>query len=228
MFDIEALDQFYRELSNPAGILVADFQEKYVRLFAGSRSGDDVKDYRLGKKPWKKLKDEVTPIFNFLKYNQIRAHRVRFPLDNDTPDCWLFDVNGEDRGVEVTIERGRERYHLAKELNNTGEGRGFIGVQDDAAKEKFSDKMSSPRSMYTTERALDVVKAGILRCLSRKNDVKYSKVYYLVIQTDFSILPKQRWYAIENDLRINAINLPFQEIHAVGKVDGELFGFQIK
>ncbi|WP_431686614.1 hypothetical protein [Hahella sp. NBU794] len=228
MFNIEVLDQFYNELSKSNGMSVAEFRQKYSMLLTESRTDRDAKDYRLGKDPWKKLRDEVAPVFRFLKYSQINPSRIRFPLDNNTPDCWLLDVDGEDRGVEVTIERGRERYHLAKELNEAGEGRGFIGVQDDASQEEFDTQMSSPQSTYSTEQALDAMKSGVISCLKKKKNVRYSKVFYLLIQADLSVIPNQRWSTIENDLWQVACDLPFKEIHVIGNADGELYGFQIK
>lgn len=151
-----------------------------------------------------------------------------FPLDNSTPDCWLLMNNGEHRGVEVTIERGRERYHLTKEMNKNGIGRGFIGMQDDAPQADFDHRMSNPRSLYSSGQALEETKAGILRCLSRKNDQKYDKVFYLLIQAHLSTLPKQRWAAIKEELSQKATNLPFEGVHIIGNADEEPWGFQIK
>ncbi|MEW8333753.1 MAG: hypothetical protein AB2692_22675, partial [Candidatus Thiodiazotropha sp.] len=143
-------------------------------------------------------------------------------------DCWLLTDSDDEIGVEVTIERGREQYHLAKELNESGMGRGFIGIQDDAPKTDFDNRMSNPRAMFTSEQALEATKAGILRCLSRKDDQKYENVFYLLIQAHLTNLPKERWSAITEELSLVAQNLPFQEVHIIGNADENPWGFQIK
>jgi hypothetical protein len=228
MFDVEALKKFYADLSAPDGMSVTDFQRRQATLFAEGRSSFDTNDYRLGKVPWKKLRDEITPVSRFLKHSHINADRVFFPLNNKSPDCWLLNVNGEDRGVEVTIERGREQYRLAKEINERGVGRGFIGLQDDASKADFDSRMSNLRTMYSSGQALDATKAGILHCLRKKNDLKYSKVFYLLIQAHLSVLPKQRWDAIKEELSRAAESLPFEEVHVIGNGDSDPWGFRIK
>ncbi len=229
MFDVETLNKFYENLSSHNGMSVTDFQNRLETLFAEDRSKDDLNDYRLGKNPWKKLRDEITPVSRFLKFKHIELDRVRFPLDNSTPDCWLLNDNSDPLGIEVTIERGREEYHLKKEMIETGTGRGFIGIQDDAPQIDFNICMSNSRTMYTSEQALDVTKNGVLRCLSRKNDQnKYEGVFYLLIGAHLTTLPKERWDVIKEELSQEAISLPFQEVHIIGNADQEPWGFQIK
>lgn len=229
MFDVEALNKFYDDLSTPDGMSVTNFHNRQATLFAEDRSPNDLNDYRLGKNPWKKLRDEITPVSHFLKYSLINTDRIRFPLNNNTPDCWLLNVNGEDRGVEVTIERGREKYHLTQEMNESGMGRGFIGIQDDASQADFDNCMSNLRTMYLPGQALDATKVGILRCLSKKNDhKKYSNVFYLLIQAHLSTLPKHRWNAIKKELSQEAVSLPFKEVYVIGNAGSEPWGFQIK
>jgi len=199
-------------------------------MFSEDRSTDDIDDYRLGRNQWKKLRDEITPVSNFLKFDKsIETNRVRFPLDNNTPDCWLLNDNGDNLGIEVTIERGREQYHLKSEMIKTGMGRGFIGIQDDAPQADFDLRMSEPRTMYATEEALKATKTGILRCLSRKSDHnKYKGVFYLLIQANLSTLRKKRWGAIKEELSQEATNLPFKEVHIIGDADSKPWGFRIK
>ena len=121
-----------------------------------------------------------------------------------------------------------EQYHLSKEMNENGWGRGFVGVPDDAPQADFDRRMSNPRIMYTTEQALEATKDGILRCLLRKNDHRYEEVFYLLIQAHLSTLPKERWGAITDELSQEATNLPFQEVHIIGTSDEKPWGFQIK
>ena len=228
MFDVVVLKKFYSEISNPAGVGIDDFQNELEFLFSKDRSDQDLNDYRLGRGVWKKLRDEITPVSRFLKFYSPDMDHVRFPLDDKIPDCWLLKDGSKDVGIEVTIERGRERYHRTKEMNETGIGRGFIGVQDDEEQEAFDRHMARPRIMYTTEQALNAVEQGILRCLSRKNDSKYEGVHYLLIQTDLSILSPKNWETIKKELTQETVSLPFQEVHVIGSADEKPYGFQLK
>jgi hypothetical protein len=228
MFDVKTLKEFYEYVSAPEGIRVTDFQNRLSLLFADQRTTIDIDDYRLGKKPWKKLRDEITPVARFLEFGNIEVDRVRFPLDNKTPDCWLIIDNGEYIGIEVTIERGREQFHLATELNKNGMGRGFIGIQDDASQTDFDRRMSNPHTMFTSDHALESTKEGILRCLSKKNAHRYENIYFLLIQAHLLVLPKERWSIIAGELSQVAKDLPFQEVHIIGDIDEEPWGFQIK
>lgn len=229
MFDVKMLGEFYTDLSAPDGMGITEFQNGLETLFAEDRSNDDLNNYRLGKGPWKKLRDEITPVSRFLQFKDIKADRIRFPLDNNTPDCWLLNDNDDNFGIEVTIERGRERYHRKKEMIETGFGRGFIGIQDDAPQSDFDRHMSKNRIMYTTDQALEATKAGILCCLSKKNDSeKYEGIFYLLIQAHLTTLPKERWNAIKEELSQEAAGLPFCEVHIIGNADEKPWGFQIK
>jgi hypothetical protein len=228
MFDVETLNKFYDYISAVDGVGITDFQNRLKTLFAMDRSDGDLNDYRLGKNQWKKLRDEITPVSHFLQFKKIEAGKIRFPLDNNTPDCWLSNDNGDDLGIEVTIERGREKYHLVKEMNEAGIGRGFIGIQDDAPQADFDKRMSNPRTMYVSEQALEATKNGILLCLSKKNDPRYEGVFYLLIQAHLSTLPKERWGSLIEELSQNATDLPFQEVYIIGKADAKPWGFQVK
>lgn len=228
MFDSKLLDELYSELSSERGLHAVDFQSHLRTLFAMERSAEDIDDYRLGKSPWKKLRDEIIPVSRFLLFNNVCVDRVRFPLDNNTPDCWLILDDGHTRGIEVTIERGRERHHLTKEMNQNSIGRGFIGMQDDSAQSEFNRRMSKPRAMYSSDQALTATKAGIIRCLTRKNDIKYDGIHYLLIEAHLTTLPRGRWAAVTEDLSHEAANLPFQEVHVIGNVDEAPWGFQLK
>jgi hypothetical protein len=168
------------------------------------------------------------PVSDFLKFKIIETGKIHFPLDNNTPDCWLLNDNGTRQGIEVTIERGKEKYHLATELNEVGVGRGFIGIQDDASWEKFGKRMSSPRLMFSPEQALEATKDGILSCFSKKDNPRYEDVFFLLIQARLHTLPKKYWGSIIEELSLNATNLPFQEVYIIGEVDSEPRGFRVK
>ncbi|MBI1216784.1 MAG: hypothetical protein GC185_13330 [Alphaproteobacteria bacterium] len=91
IFNIEALEDFYRQVSDEKGIDVVEFQKKLNVLFQRPRTEDDIKAYRLGKGPWKKLRDEVSPVSRYLHFRGIDNGRVRFPLSDLPPDCVFWE-----------------------------------------------------------------------------------------------------------------------------------------
>lgn len=227
-FDVRALEDFYVRISAEGGLSVAGFQTEFMDLFKRPRSSIDLNDYRMSKLPWKKMADEVAPLSRFLRFNGMDSGRVRFPLDNQPPDCWLWHGDSETPvGIEVTVAQGTERFHLAKEVVDIGQGRGFIGISDDASRAAFKRALSTPRVMYSTPQALSAIKCGILRCLSRKNKKEFAGLT-LLIQAPMSSLPRERWDAIKIDLREAAAQVPFAEVHVISNADEELWGFQIK
>lgn len=228
-FDKSALENYYAELSSDSGLTVEQFLQNDQELFSRVRANKDVEDFRLGKGIWKKLRDEIVPVCAFLRSaDQSKFTRLRFPLDSRVPDCWIQNNRGEWEGIEVTIERGRERFHLAQELNSKNIARGFIGLQDNDEQCSFDEKIRHPRIMYTTEQALEATKLGILRCLEKKDDAKYASTRYLLVQAHLSSLPQQRWRSIVDELRQRALSLPFQEIFVVPTTDNNSWNLQLK
>jgi hypothetical protein len=227
-FDTYVLNDFYARISAEDGLSVIDFQAELVGLFERPRSECDLNDYRLSKRPWKKLADEITPISRFLRFRGVDSGRVRFPLDNHPPDGWLWQDEGNDRvGIEVTIAQARERLHLAKELVGKGLGRGFIGLPDDAPQTVFDQAMSKKRAMYSPDQALSATKRGIRRCLKRKDKPKFAG-FILVIQAHLLSLPREYWETIKDDLYEAAAALPFAAVHVIGDANERLWGLQIK
>ncbi|MBU6953420.1 hypothetical protein [Hahella sp. HN01] len=229
-FDSNKLKSLYDELSSQSGMRVIEFQISLESLFGQIRSIQDIYDYRLGRKPWKKLRDEVMPVSRFLKFTNIKADYVQFPLNNKVPDCWLLFKDGSKRGIEVTLERGKERFYLADELNEVGEAPGFMGVQDDAPEVEFEQKRrAAERNMYSTDQALDAFKKGISRCFKKKGDEKkYKNIFYLILDADLEVLPRNKWDVIKADLSMMAVNLPFKEVYVINNSSENIFGIHIK
>ncbi len=207
---------------------IGEFQSELVALFEGHRSRRELDDFRLSAGPWKKLADEVSPVSQFLRYSNVKLGSVHFPLDSHPPDCWLCKhPNADPIGVEVTVALGRERYHLASEMVRKGVCRGFIGKQDDAPQSEFDAAMSRSRVTYTTEHALRAVKDGVLKCICRKNHLKFEG-YTLLIEAPLVSLPQGRWIAIEDELRQAASRLPFAEVHVISDAHENPWGIRIK
>jgi hypothetical protein len=228
-FDIAALDDLYERVSSDEGIGVVELQAELRRLFGLPRSDEDLQNYRLGRMPWKRLADEISPVSRFLLWRNYTAGRVRFPLNNEPPDCWLFPDDGSDpEGIEVTIAQARERFHLAKELINKLWGRGFIGVSDDAPQEDFDLAMSRQRTMHSTNHVVSAVSDGILRCISRKNKPAFAGLTIL-IQAPLSSLPTNRRKLVRDRVSAAALgDVPFGKLFVISNADEPPYGFQIK
>lgn len=227
-FDTVALDDLYERLSSEGGIGVVELQAELRRLFGLPRSNEDLQSYRLSRAPWKKLADEIPPVSRFLLWKNYTAGRVRFPLNNEPPDCWLFPDDGSDpEGIEVTIAQARERFHLAKELISKLWGRGFIGVSDDAPQGDFDLAMSRPRTMYSTDHVVSAVSDGILRCISRKNRPAFAGLTILV-QAPLSSLPTNRREMVRDRVIAALGDVSFGELFVIGNADEPPYGFQIK
>lgn len=224
--DLEMLRDLNVRLSAPIGVPASELTELLRAAFEGERSAEDVDDYRLGKRPWKKLRDEVSPISAFLNFNSMQGN-VRFPLDNNVPDAWFTPADEAPIGIEVTRALGRTDYELSKELVREGVGPGFLGLQDDAPQADFDHQLQCPRAMHSTPQALDTVSTGILRCLGAKNDAKYAGMWLLVL-APLSILPHERWTAIVSALRKKAASMPFDQVHVFDRRGQQAWGFQIK
>ncbi|MGX1198496.1 hypothetical protein [Parvibaculum sp. MBR-TMA-1.3b-4.2] len=227
-FDTDLLEKFYAEISSGVGVDIEFLQERLGALFALDRTDADLTSYRLSNKPWKKLSDEVMPVSRFLRWREIKKGTIRFPLDNDPPDCWMWPANGAEAvGIEVTIAQGRERYHLAEELVERSIGRGFLGLNDDHPEDAFREARSRSRTMYSTEQALQVIRRSIEICLKKKNKPKFQG-FDLLVEAPLNSLPRKRWSSVEPLLRSQAKNLPFERVFVVSGPGERPWGMQIK
>src|ERR1700690_1999462 len=96
-------------------IPICDFEQVLNDYFTGPRSKAEIADYRVKRGPQKKLRDEITPVLNHVKFIKAKGE-IRFELGDGVPDCWLRESpNSEPRGLEITIAQSREQYFLGLE-----------------------------------------------------------------------------------------------------------------
>jgi hypothetical protein len=227
-FNIQALDKFYARISAQDGVTVHDFQSELADLLERPRSDNDLESCRLSRGPWKRFTDEVCPMSRFLRIQNVPTGRIRFSLNDNPPDCWLWNEMQVARtGVEITIAQGRERHYLAKESIKGGISPGFLGIPDKAPKADFERAVKRGRVMYSSQQALTAIKEGILDRLKEKDKPSYTG-YNLVIQAPLRTLPKKRWLAMKGELVAAATTLPFNEVYVVGNGDSQLLGLRIK
>jgi hypothetical protein len=206
---------------------IAEFEAAMNAYFSGPRLSSEIADYRAKRGAFKQLRDEVTPVLNYVRLINAKGE-IRFELGNEFPDCWIrSNASGDPKGLEVTGALSRERHLLATELNEKGVGRGHLGLPDNAPSRAFSARLASPRVMYSSESALKQVVNGIKACLEKKAKTKYAG-YILLIEAPLRKLPKERWIGIEDELRLAAREMPFSEVHVIGDQESPPFGFQIR
>ena len=131
-----------------------------AKYFSGGREECEKHAYRLGTRRYKKVRDEVAPVVGLFHELGLPG-TLHFPLDSHVPDAWYSPVSSQEIGIEVTRALGRSDYETAKELNETGLGRGFVGLQDNAPAEDFASVMEKPRVAYSTTEAVSTMQEGI-------------------------------------------------------------------
>ncbi|HEX4409065.1 MAG TPA: hypothetical protein VH206_09855 [Xanthobacteraceae bacterium] len=206
---------------------IPEFVHAMDAYYKSDRPDNEVKAIRAKSNPAKKLRDEIGPVLHHVKFMKAIGD-VRFPQDNDVPDCWLrASPHGTQHGVEVTCALAREQALLGKRMNTRGIVPGFLGVPDDAPQTVFEKKLERGRIMHSTDGVLRAVCESIKACLRNKNNPKYQG-HDLLVEANLTILPNERWSLIENELQQAVQDMPFRQIHVIGDQDKSLFGFRIK
>jgi hypothetical protein len=223
------------ELETPLGLLLARLAnwlplsefEAAMQQYFSTRSATEVANYRAKSGNQKKLRDEVAPVLQHVRFTNAKGE-IRFQLSDGVPDCWLRDgASAAPQGIEVTVALAREQQALGKELNDKGIGRGFLGLPDNAAAETFARKLASPRIAYSSDDVLRVVTDAVTACLVKKSKPKYTG-HDLLIEAPLHLIPRQRWSTIQPDLHIATKEMPFRQVHVVGDQFSKPFGFRIK
>ncbi len=163
----DELDDFYTVLKS--GTTVANFLDRYERIIQFIHKEGLTKDYRLAWGTVKKLRDEVSPVARFVREHAAPEDRIWFALDDTTPDCCVTHEGGRVREIEVTVAQARERLNVMTELNQTGTGRGFLGLSDDAPTEDFVRKMDQPRIAHSTEEIGRSIICAVAICARMKS-----------------------------------------------------------
>lgn len=149
---------------------ISEFLRRYEEVHSYIRRDQDgIKNFRLGKGCLKKFRDELTPCKRFIKTHQEQYVQIRSPLNSIYPDCFVKDRNGSEKEIEITITQGAERTVLMQELNEKGDGIGFMGLTDEepyaAHREAMKlEAMEQHQSAYSTEQAIQCAVKSIHMC----------------------------------------------------------------
>ena len=173
----------------------------------------------------KKLRDEVSVIARFVREHAALEDRIRFALDDTAPDCCVRHGDGRLREIEVTVAQARERLNVMSELNQTGTGRGFFGLSDDAPTEDFVRRMDQPRVAYSTEEIGRSIICGVAICARKKSK---SLGGVLLIEAPLETLPTDRWGDFRAQLAQKVKELAFVEVYVTGRSHGRDICLRIK
>ncbi|MBV8891617.1 hypothetical protein [Bradyrhizobium sp.] len=221
---MDVFASFYEQMKS--GLEVSEFLGCHAALFREIKAHGLMEDYRLGRGRMKRLRDEVTPVALFLPEHADSSDKVQFPLNNNVPDCnvWHRTPNLH-RTIEVTVAQARERLNLMTELNETGWGRGFIGVTDDKPKSAFDERMAEPREAYSTDRVREIMTGALILCAGNK---AHSQGHTLIISAAMDMLPRERWIEMRQSLAAPVSQLAFQEVYLVGRPDEKELCLRLK
>ena len=212
---MDELECFYSLLRSRTS--VAEYLRRYEALFHFIHSKGLASDYRLAKEPFKRLRDEVTPAYPFVRQHAAPDDEIQFPFDNGPHDCNVWHRNpARHRTIQITVSQGQERFYSMTELNNSGWGRGFVGLNDDSSRKNFKKKMSQEREMYSTYEAREITLRAFELCAKKK---RLSASDTLIIGFSKEILPSARW----SEMRLEISNLfrktSFLEVYATSDDD---------
>lgn len=221
--EIDELDDFFTALKS--GTTVASFLERYERIIPFIHKKGLTKDYRLARRRMKKLRDEVSPIARFVREHAAPEDRIWFALDDTAPDCCVKHGGDHVREIEVTVAQAKERFNVMAELNQTGTGRGFLGLSDDAPKEDFDRRMDQPRVAYSTEEIGQSIICAVTICARKKSKFRGDT---LLIEAPLEMLPTDRWGDFREHLAQKVKELAFSEVYVTCRSHGRDICLRIK
>lgn len=211
------LDELYEIARRDEGTIAWELRNAALQVLT-ERDRRSIEAFRAGKRPWKRLRNEIFPVLDLLSSLSLPDARVRFSLNDGTEDAWV-SIGGDWIGVQVTASLGTEDVARAMDLNEFGIAAGFVGRQDGPLHEHRAQRRK-PREMYSREHALREVNEGIRRCLERKNSEKFEGMV-LIVTTDLGALEDVgQWHPILPALRDRAGETPFRGVYVVDKENG--------
>lgn len=215
MFDLKALQSLYDNIRAEDGFDLADLTARLDDLFDQGLGKTDLARFREGDKPWKPLREEVSPIVRVLT---LRGHqgRIRFPL-SDAPRDAEFMLAGSDHWVpiEATGALSRSRYDVGKQLR-AGLAPGFRAIPNERPQAEFDAARERSRVTFTpTEIAKGFVE-GVAAAMARKNNLKYAGHALVIVAAVESLPAHLRDGILEASADLAAV-LPFDQVFLIGE-----------
>ena len=230
-FNVETLNAFLKAISAKDGVEISWFLSELDRLFGFERAQDDIDDFRLKRGPWKKLADEVVVVAHHFEFLQFPKGRVRFPLDNECPDCWfMLNCKKEWQGLEVTRASARHIYEETKMMIRDGYLSSRIPLPDNASSNEVTEYFDKTEScgLYSSIDCADSMMKGIQTCIRKKNN-QTPPEYILLIDATLNLLRRESWGDMVCKLQESEVNAKLREIHVISYAGkNSIWGFQIK
>lgn len=213
-FTAGSLAQLYTAVSAEGGVTVAELSA-LVDAFSTRPIGSvDIQAYREGGKPWKKLHDEVVPVEHLLRMRYPEATRVRFPLNDQPPDAWVWSAGQPAIGIEVTGALARAGIEVAKGLAEQGIGKGFIGLQDSASQARF-DAARTRRRVTSSRAGVDAaIDEAIAASMAKKDKDKFAGQVLLIV-VPLGSSPNRSREGLREAHAGKAAALPFSRVHVI-------------
>ena len=218
-FTNQSLTNLYAAVSAPDGVTVTKLRSLVGEFTSRPIAKTDLQAYREGRKPWKKLHDEIVPVEHFLSARYPDNARVRFPLDNQPPDAWLTFGDDPPVGIEVTGALARAAHEVGKSLAEGGAVPGFIALQDDASSAAFAKARSRGRILNSASGVNRTIDMAISARLAGKDHEKYAG-HILLINAPIGSSPNRGAEDLQAALGIDAQALPFAEIYVLDTARG--------
>lgn len=219
-FTAATLQALYADISAEGGVTVATLRERLTAFSTLPIADADLQAFREGKKPWKKLRDEVVPVEHFLSAEYPDTARVRFPLDDQPPDAWLTpEPGGEPIGIEVTGALARAGIEVAKGMADGKAVPGFIALPDGATNEDYARVRARGRITNARVSVDGLIDNAITSRMTDKDHVKFSG-HILLITAPVGSSPNRSIEALAATHAAAAASLPFAEVFVVDRSRG--------
>jgi len=218
-FTTATLEALYAAISSPDGVTIAELRA-LVGCFTTRPVADaDLQAYREGRKPWKRLREEVVPVEHFLSATYPDDARVRFPLNDQPTDAWLTVDGGTPVGIEVTGALARAGIEVGKSLAGGGAVPGFIALQDDAKKTAFAEARARGRIMHSAKGVDQTIDQAIKARMAGKDKSKFAG-QILLITAPIGSSPKRSADDLKAAHLAAATALPFAKVFVADSARG--------
>lgn len=225
-YDVTALANLYSLLKADHGVTAFELRALVGEMSAGQMSVADVNAYRQGRRPWKRLHDEVVPVMHFITKEYPPEVRVRFPLNDGVGDAFVWIEGQPPVGIEVTGALARSEVEVAKNLAEKGVVSGLLGLQDDAPQSLFDEAKQRVRLLHSSAAVAATAETGIRRQLRAKDRQQYEG-FILLVRCSLSSSPGMSEGAWRDCLGSEADALPFSQVYLVDAASGKTI-FRLK
>lgn len=218
-FTQDSLQALYEAVSARGGVSVAELRQLLAEFGGRPVEKADLQAYREGRKPWKKLRDEILPVGHFLSARYPEDARVRFPLDDQPPDAWVSVDDEDDVGIEVTGALARAGVEVGRSLADRKPVPGFIALQDDAKQHQFDQARARGRTTHSRRGVDTIIDQAITARLAGKDKQKFAD-QILLITAPISSSPNRDLEDLRAKHAEQAQSLFFAEVFLMDRTRG--------